>query len=272
MHSAVFTLLIINNMFKELLTFIVSNSKAILKLYKGYTYMKNILTGAALLLASSSAFAGLITETGTFGTQGSSTNVSLGTLNSVISINSFDTLLGTLTGVEVTVFGQIDSEGASTNTTTVNGRAEVVMQMQQPWQVTTTAADDYVFVAPNFNYLSEQSSVSDFDMAPGSTFNFSLTSGELSSVLTGVNLAAFSTGSAVDFNFMGQPSTFLSNGLESGTGNFVNSVATGSWGKVEVEYTYTAKTAPATVSEPGTIAILALGLVGFAAARRKKSV
>lgn len=37
--------------------------------------MKNVALGAALLLASSSAFAGLISETGTFGTQGSSTDV-----------------------------------------------------------------------------------------------------------------------------------------------------------------------------------------------------
>jgi len=232
--------------------------------------MKNILTGAALLLASSSAFAGLITETGTFGTQGSSTDVPLGTLDSVISINGFDTMLGNLTGVQVTVFGQIDSVGSSINTTTVNGRAEVVMQMQQAWKVTTTAANDHVFAGPSFDYLSDESSVNGFDMAPGSAFNFALSSGELSSMLTGVNIAAFNTGSAVNFNFLGLPATFLSNGLESGTGDFVNNVATGSWGKVEVQYTYTA--APVTtVSEPGTLAILALGLAGFAAAKRKKS-
>jgi hypothetical protein len=232
--------------------------------------MKNTLIGATLLLASSSAFAGLITETASFGTQGSSTDVPLGTLSSVISINSFDNLLGTLTGVEVTVFGQIDSVGSSVNTALANGRAEVVMQMQEAWQVTTAAANNYVFAGPSFNYLSDESSVSGFDMAPGSTFNFALSSGELRSSLNGVNIAAFNTGSAVDFNFMGLPATFLSNGLESGTGDFVNNVATGSWGKVEVNYTYTA--APTTsVSEPGTLAILALGLAGFAASRKKKS-
>ncbi len=232
--------------------------------------MKNVALGAALLLASSSAFAGLISETGTFGTQGSSTDVPLGTLNSIISINGFDNSLGTLTGVDITVFAQIDAEGSSTNTTSVNGRASVVMQMQEAWQVTTAAANDYVFAGPSFNYLSDESSASGFGMAPGSTFNFALSSGELSASLTGVNIAAFNTGSAVDFNFLGLPSTFLSNGLESGTGDFVNNVATGSWGKVVVNYTYTAN--PTTsVSEPGSLAILALGLVGFAASRKKKA-
>ncbi|MDX2367010.1 MAG: PEP-CTERM sorting domain-containing protein [Colwellia sp.] len=232
--------------------------------------MKKTLIGSALLLASSSAFAGLITETASFGTQGSSSDVTLGTLNEVISINGFDTLLGTLTGVEVKVFGQINTDGTSINTTSVLGRASVVMQIQQAWQVTTTAADDHVFAAPSFNYLSDESSVSGFTMAPGSTFSFALTSGELSSSLTGVDIADFNTGSAVDFNFTGLPVTFLSNGLASGTGDFINNVSTGSWGKVEVEYTYTA--APVTtVSEPGSLAILALGLTGFAL-RRKKSL
>ncbi|WP_159817079.1 PEP-CTERM sorting domain-containing protein [Colwellia sp. 20A7] len=232
--------------------------------------MKKTFIGAVFLLASSSAFAGLITETGTFGTQGSSTDVPLGTLSETISINAFDTQLGTLTGVDITVFGQIDTVGTSTNTATANGRADVAMHIQNPWQVTTLAADGYVFQASAFNYLTDQSSASGFDMASGDTFNFSLTSGELSSALTGVNLAAFTTGLAVDFNFSGLPITALSNVLESGTGDFVNNVATASWGKVVVNYTYS--DSPATsVSEPGTLAILALGLVGFAASRKKKA-
>jgi hypothetical protein len=239
-------------------------------LYLKEIKMKKTFIGAAFLLASSSAFAGLITETGTFGTQGSSTEVPLGTLSEIISINGFDTQLGTLTGVDITVFGQIDTVGSSTNTATVNGRADVAMHIQTPWQVTTLAADDYVFQALAFNYLTDQSSASGFDMASGDTFNFSLTSGELSSALTGVNLAAFTTGLAVDFNFSGLPITALSNVLESGTGNFVNSVATASWGKVVVNYTYT-ENPTTSVSEPGTLAILALGLVGFAASRKKKA-
>jgi hypothetical protein len=239
-------------------------------LYLKEIKMKKTFIVAALLLATSSAFAGVITETGTFGTQGSSTDVPLGTLASTISINAFDTLLGTLTGVDITVFGQIDVVGSSTNTATADGRAEVALDIRSPWQVSTSAANDYTFQGQTFGYLTDESSASGFDMASGDTFNFALTSGELSSALTGVNLAAFTTGSAVAFNFSGLPTTALTNSLESGTGDFINNVATGSWGKVVVNYTYTEK--PTTsVSEPGTLAILALGLVGFAASRKKKA-
>lgn len=232
--------------------------------------MKNLVIGSAFLLASSSAFAGLITETGSFGIQGSTTAVSLGTLNEVISINSFDNLLGTLTGVDITVFGQIDSQGSSQNIANANGRADVAMHMQNPWQVTTAAANTHVFQASSFNYLTAQSSVSGFDMIPGSTFSFALTSGELSSSLTGINLAAFNTGSAVNFNFSALPVTAIANILESGTGDFVNNVATASWGKVVVNYTYT-PTVVTSVPEPTSVAIMALGLIGFAASRKMKA-
>lgn len=237
--------------------------------------MKNIITGTALLLASSSAFAGVITETLDFGIQGSATNIPvLGFptgLNQTLSIAGFDNSLGSLTGVDITVYGQIDTEGSSRNDSLAAGRTDVNLLLMADWQVATTAADDYVFASAFTSLLTDESSPAPgFDMAVGDTFTYDLSTGEQSFNLTNVNLAAFTTGSAVDFVFTTQAQTILNNQVASGSGVFTNSFDTGSWGKVEVAYTYDA-TPVTSVSEPGSLAILALGLVGFAASRKKKS-
>ena len=77
--------------------------------------MKKVLSAAALLFASTSSFAGMVTESGTFGTQGSTTDIALGVLNQTISIAGFNSALGTLTNVAITVYGQLNTAGSVTN-------------------------------------------------------------------------------------------------------------------------------------------------------------
>ncbi len=234
---------------------------------------RKIVATTALTLAASTASAALLTETGTFGVQGSSSNVGIGTLAETISINSFNTALGSLTGVDVRVFGQMDSSGSSQNASAVNGRADVGINIFSDWKVSTAAAADFVFKAAHFTtpFLSDQSSVAPtFDMAPGDIFTYNLSSGEITSALSGVILSAFTTGSTVDFNFSAFATTTINNDVESGTGFFTNSFNTGSWGKVEVDYTYTATPPTAGVPIPGTLALVGLGL-GLLAMRARKS-
>jgi hypothetical protein len=231
-----------------------------------------IVATTALTLAASTASAALISETVSFGTQGSSADVSIGTLNETLSVAGFNTALGTLTGVTVTVFGQLDSTGSSQNVSAADGRAEVAILIYNDWQVTTSSANDHIFQAADFSnaYLSDESSPAPtFDLKPGTaddTFTYALTSGELSQVLGGVNMAAFN-GSSVDFNFTGFAQTEIQNEVASGTGFFTNSFATGSWGQVTVDYTYNAVIVPppSTVPVPGTLALLGLGLLAMRA-------
>lgn len=234
--------------------------------------MKKLLTTGALLLASSTAFAGIITETASFGTQGSSTDVAIGNLVQTISINSFDNSANNLTGVSVRVFGQLDSAGSSTNQSAANGRADVAISLFQDWKVSTSSADDYIFAAADFvnPYLTDQSSLpaNTFTMAGGDTYTYNISSGELSATLSSVNMNDFTTGSAVDFDFTGFATTAINNSVESGTGAFTNSFATGSWGKVEVTYTY--DNVVTSVPEPTSLAIFGLGLAGFALSRKAK--
>ena len=235
--------------------------------------MKNLLTAGALLVASSQAFAGVVIETDSFGTQGSVTVVPFDGLNETISIAPFNVALGTLTGVSVEVFGQIDSEGLSENASAGSlMRAAVELELEQDWLVTTAAADDYIF-ATDGTVLAGDESVADpaRDIAFGEFWEFDITTGEFSGFLTNVNMAAFTTGSNVDFTFSGEGDTDFDNDFTVTRGRSFNEFETGSWGQVQVTYTF--EDIATSVPETGSLAIFGLGLAGFALSRRaKKSV
>mgnify|MGYP003673638103 CR=1 FL=1 len=229
----------------------------------------------SLLLASTNSFAGLVSQEVSFGNQGSTNDVEIGFLNETLSINSFDTALGTLTGVGITVFGQMNSEGSSQNTSIANGRADVGISIFQDWKVSTSVADDFIFRSSTETnpFLSDSSALpGTFNLITNTvddTFNYSLSSGEISSALTNVDFSAFTLGNDIEFNFSGFAQTIITNNVDSGTGFFRNSFQTGSWGKVAVNYTYEPDATTA-VPEPSTFAIFALGLMGLSARRFKK--
>jgi len=194
-----------------------------------------------------------------FGTQGSESDVNIGVLNETLSIAGFDTSLGTLQGVNIMVYAQMDSEGTSQNLSIANGRADIGIYLFSDWKVTTSVANNYTFLNSSFSpFLSASSSLPGvYTMIPGGddTFNYDLTTGELSTSLTGINLSEFISGNVVDFVFSAWALTFIANEVESGTGEFTNVFSTGSWGKVVVTYNYSE------VPEPTSIMLMILSLI-----------
>lgn len=235
---------------------------------------KQFIAAGILAAASMSANAAIITQEVSFGQQGSPFDIAeVSPLSQTLSLNAFDASLGTLNAVNIMVFGQIDSEGTSTNGSDEPGRTDVEIFLASNWQVASDAADTFTFANADFvnPLVSAQSSApGTFTMLPNDpsqTFEFDVTTGERSGMLANVDIAAFLQGTPVDFLFSTDARTNLFNQVQGGTGSFNNVFSTGSWGKVAVEFDYTPDAV--SVSEPAAFSAFGAGLVFMFANRRR---
>jgi len=226
--------------------------------------LKKLITATALLLASSGAFATPITysEIASFGIDGSEFNSAVSTsFTEQLTINAFNMSLGTLTGVSVSVESSMTSAGSITYSGSATADSDHSVFLMSDWLVSTAAADNYTFGTQNSTFLSGSKFLN-----AGDTDSFNETTGKLGANLTNVNLAAFTNNVTFDFSMSAQ--TMASVTAHSGSNLGSVGTDTASWGQVTVAYTYNAVAA---VPEPTSIAILALGLVGFAASRKKSA-
>ena len=226
---------------------------------------KRIIAAAIIAATTMPIKAAIITQEVSFGEQGSPFDVAeVSPLSESVFIDAFDQTLGTLNAVNITVYGQIDSEGRSVNGSSEAGRTDVDIFLASNWQVSSSVADTFVFEQANFvnPLVSAQSSPEGtFTMIPGedsAEFEFDVTTGERSGMLANVDLSAF---------LAGTPRTNVFNQVDGGTGSFTNEFSTGSWGKVFVEFDY-APTATS-VSEPAAFSLFGAGLLFLLSNRRK---
>ena len=232
---------------------------------KGKT-IKGIITATALCLASTNALAAMITSEDSFGVLGSSTAMDVDQETAVLSIVGFNTSLGTLTGISLTAFGQINATGTSQNNTLENGHTVVTLGTLGTWKVISGVTYDSVFTRGSSHIdVDESSGSGDFDMDPGEAFNFDLSSGVRGGDMSITDYSAFTSGEMIDFRFFFRAETVIRNFVESGRETFANTSNTGAWGKIVATYTYE----PAPVPEPGTLVILAAGLLGFGLRRKQ---
>jgi len=223
--------------------------------------MKTLLTASALLLASSTAFAGTVTQVAEFGVQGSVTDQAIGFgLNETLTIAAFDTSLGNLTGVSITASSQIDSAGESTNTSGLSGQSQFNFFLTSDWAVTSSVGS-YTF--SNAGVLFTET---DTDHGVNEVFDFGQVTDFQQGDIVASDVSAFL--SDVDFTFAVNALSSFSNTTSGGSAVFQNIIDSASWGQIEVTYTF--DDVVASVPETGSLAIFGLGLAGFALSRKAK--
>jgi hypothetical protein len=239
--------------------------------------MVNIFKGlaATMLLVASTANAGLITLSDSFGTQGATDDLALsGNFSQILTIAQFDTMGGTrtLTNVLIAVESQIDLVGSSVNASPENalGYASVGFSIFSPWHVEAVgAANEFIF-EPNNSSIPLFEAASDLGgaqtLAVGDALEYDYSTNLRTGTMTGVSLAAFLAGD-VDFDFSILAFTQFSNSNSSGSSVWTNTNNSGIYSRVDVTYTYT--DALVTVSEPGPLALLGASILSLSMIRRK---
>ena len=258
--------------------FVLVQSKIIeLKLEKGIT-LKKLITATALLLASSAAFATPITytETTSFGTLNSVSDelIGPGLITKTITVDGFDNTLGTLTGITVSAFGQVSTGGDITNISPndADARAYYSLHLYSDFNVSSASTTGDVFAQASFAPLlsGESIAVGSYDLATNDIYSFSESSSLFTKTLTVTDATAFTLGD-VDFSFDIMAVNGAGVNAEGGVSQANTLITTAYYGGVEVAYTYDVFVPPVSAPEPTSIAILALGLVGFAASRKKSA-
>ncbi len=200
------------------------------------------ILAAILLLCASTAQAGVITQTKSFGTQGAcgGTEFGLGKLNHTVTLDAFDSTLGTLDKVTVTLKGQIDSTGSVTNKSDGSAYAKINLNLMDSWDV-----NGHEFASGEL-YSNETKG---YSIKSGGTFEYGYSSGEQLYALD-MNPALFMN--SIAFTYTARLYTQFTNITESGTSKFINKSSTATWGEVDAQYHYTP------VPEPSSFILLTM--------------
>ncbi|WP_346288399.1 PEP-CTERM sorting domain-containing protein [Zoogloea sp.] len=223
--------------------------------------MKKHLIALALAVTAGAAQADVITQNDSYGYNTTNWTHTLGTLN------QFDSLLGTLNFITVTLYGAINQNLSAENTGATSdnltpvaggtirfrqGGSTVLAQVLPTTTGTAFAATAY-------------DGTSDFGGTSGINFGVLSANDSTTVTLSGAALTAFiGTGTLSGFDVRA-----IGNGaINSDNGNLDSSISTEALARLTLTYDYTPTTNK--VPEPASMALVGLGMMGMMALRRRR--
>jgi hypothetical protein len=225
--------------------------------------LKKILCGATLLCAAGFSNAALITETGSIAVQ--NTN-----FTRTVDIAQFDTDLGTLNSVMVTLDGQIVGDIRVQNRDAE--AATIVSNLAATLTLSNGINPMLVVAIPT---ITNSFAASAFGGAPGDPANYTSPTGQtlldqmgsasaMNTFMDMMTLGFFSAagGGVTTFTLDAEASSST-----SGAGNLRSQFDTRAGGVISVKYDYTPPPVVG-VSAPSHVALLGLGLLAFAGLRK----
>lgn len=223
--------------------------------------MKKIAAALAAVALCAGAQAATVSDSFTNALQTTDFSNQTGTLD------LFNTSLGTLTGVSLTLYGRSITDLTLTNSSGSLSEASASTRTRLTFSSSISGINSLIGSTYQIQLLP---STDEETLSPGQTMSFNDISDNDSYVVTGLNsiLSAFNASAGQNtFTISCSSATRLLTSVTGGNSDATQNTEAGCG--ATVTYTYTAAPTPQPTPEPASLALVGLGLAGVGAVRRK---